>query len=136
MIAPLAAKHQSIMMGNHGLICWGTGIEDAYFKMEITDAYCRTLIVAMHIPSPGTSIPCDSMSDLLKLKEKLGLPDPRHGLQPAQLCEIDPWEKMKDHPMSCCSPAGEANPAVMTNAELENSVQRITDEILKKLGQN
>ncbi|MEO8352800.1 MAG: class II aldolase/adducin family protein, partial [Chthoniobacteraceae bacterium] len=45
-IFPLAPKHQSILMGNHGVICWGKSVEDAYFKMEITDAYCRTVILA------------------------------------------------------------------------------------------
>ncbi|MFM8982268.1 MAG: class II aldolase/adducin family protein, partial [Spartobacteria bacterium] len=38
-IRPLAPQHQSIIMGCHGVICWGKSVEDAYFKMEITDAY-------------------------------------------------------------------------------------------------
>ena len=64
-IFPLAPKHQSILMGNHGVICWGKSVEDAYFKMEITDAYCRTVILAQAIPG-SASIPCDKLPELLK----------------------------------------------------------------------
>ena len=55
-IAALAPKHQSIIMGCHGVICWGKSVEDAYFKMEITEACCRTIILAQSLPGPA-SIP-------------------------------------------------------------------------------
>jgi L-fuculose-phosphate aldolase len=133
VIGPMAPKHQSIMMGNHGIICWGTSVEDAYFKMEITDAYCRTLVVATHIPTSGSTIPSDKMKELLEMKRKMGLPDPRHGLQPVQLCEVDPWEAMKDRPCGCSSKAeAGADYGKMTNAELENMVQEITQQIVNK----
>ena len=76
-IEPLAAKHQSILMGNHGVICWGKSVEDAYFKMEITDAYCRTVIHAQALPG-GSSIPCEKLPELLDMKKKMGLPDDRY----------------------------------------------------------
>ncbi len=133
-IKPLAPQHQSILMGNHGVITWGNSVEDAYFKMEITDAYCRTIILAQSIPG-GTSIPCEKMGDLMDIKKKLGLPDSRYDLKPAELCEIDPWQTMKDRPCECSSPASAAAAAgaTMTNAELENTVQSLTEEILKQL---
>lgn len=133
-IFPLAPKHQSILMGNHGVICWGKSVEDAYFKMEITDAYCRTVILAQSIPG-GVSIPCDKLPELLSIKQKLGLPDDRYDLKPAGLCEVDPWAQM-------CGSRGCASPvtpfAPMTNgaasdAELEALVQKLTDEILANL---
>ena len=137
VIQPLAAKHQSILMGNHGVICWGTSVEDAYFKMEITDAYCRTVFIALQIPTRNTSIPCDKMNELLQLKKGMGLPDPRYDLKPAELCEVDPWAVMKDHPQACstsaCGGAGGSGPIEATNAELENLVQTLTEEIMAKL---
>ena len=132
VITPLAPKHQSILMGNHGVICWGTGVEDAYFKMEITDAYCRTLVVASHIPNQGTYIPGDKMGELLAIKKKLGLPDSRFDLKAAQLCEVDPWEQMKDRPMACSNSAAPL-PANTTDAEMERLVQQVTDEIFKQM---
>ncbi|TVR49736.1 MAG: class II aldolase/adducin family protein [Puniceicoccaceae bacterium] len=135
VISPLAPKHQSIMMGNHGLICWGTSVEDAYFKMEITDAYCRTLVVASHLPSNRTSIPGDKLQELLDLKKKLGLPDSREGLKPEQLCGCDPWEMISDRPKACATTAQPAGPdtSKLTNAELEGLVQAVTNQILETL---
>ncbi len=133
-IFPLAPKHQSILMGNHGVICWGKSVEDAYFKMEITDAYCRTVILAQSIPG-NASIPCDKLPELLSIKQKLGLPDDRYDLKPAGLCEVDPWTQMCGS-RGCSSPVTPFAP--MTNgaasdAEIEALVQKLTDEIVANL---
>jgi L-fuculose-phosphate aldolase len=141
-ITPLAPKHQSIIMGNHGVITWGKSVEDAYFKMEITDAYCRTVILAQAIPG-SSSIPCEKMTDLLDIKQKLGLPDDRFDLKPAELCEVDPWAQMcGSH--GCSSPVTPWNPMTPNagapaaptspnDADIEALVQKLTDEILANL---
>jgi L-fuculose-phosphate aldolase len=137
ILGQLAPKHQSILMGNHGVICWGTSVEDAYFKMEITDSYCRTLWVAAQLPTKRTTIPPDEVKKLLDMKQKLGLPDERHGLKSAQLCDCDPWDMIGDRPQACATPAGNT-PKIdkMTNAELESMVQKLTDQVLAALAKN
>lgn len=133
-IGPLGPKHQSILMGNHGVICWGTSVEDAYFKMEITDAYCRTLIMATQIPDKGTTIPDDEVGKLLDLKKGLGLPDSRYDLKPAQLCDVDPWATMKNKPCACSStPDGGTASAGQGDPDFEQAVSRITDQIMNAL---
>ena len=77
IIARLAPGHQSILLRNHGLICWGTNIEDAYFKLEITESYCQTLTIAAQLPGRLTTIPQEELKSLLDLKRKMGLPDAR-----------------------------------------------------------
>lgn len=136
-IKPLAPQHQSIIMGNHGVITWGKSIEDAYFKMEITDAYCRTVILAQAIPG-GTSIPCDEITKLLEIKKSMGLPDARFGLKPAELCEVDPWTQMCGQ-RGCATPVTPFTPmtrdasAISAPAEIEALVQKITGEIVANL---
>ncbi len=135
-IKPLAPQHQSIIMGNHGVITWGKSVEDAYFKMEITDAYCRTVILAQSIPG-GASIPCEKIGELLELKKGMGLPDPRYGLKPAELCEVDPWTQMCGQ-RGCSTPVTPFNPlegpsSSPAPAEMEALVQKITDEIVANL---
>lgn len=129
-----APQHQSIIMGNHGVITWGKSVEDAYFKMEITDAYCRTIIHAQSLPG-GASISGEGMSELLKLKKGIGLPDDRYDLKPAQLAEVDPWaEVCGQH--GCSSPVNPWNPQSAEQAapaELEALVAKVTEEILKTL---
>jgi L-fuculose-phosphate aldolase len=133
-IYPLAPKHQSILMGNHGVICWGKSVEDAYFKMEITDAYCRTVILAQAIPG-SASIPCDKLPELLTIKKSLGLPDDRYDLKPAGLCDVDPWVQMcGSH--GCSSPVTPFNPMTpnANDPEVEALVQKLTNEIMAGLG--
>ena len=133
-IFPLAPKHQSILMGNHGVICWGKSVEDAYFKMEITDAYCRTVILAQSIPG-GVSIPCEKLPELLNIKKSLGLPDDRYDLKPAGLCDVDPWIQMcgsRDRSIPV-TPANPLSNGSMSDAELEALVQKLTEEIVANL---
>lgn len=132
-IRPLAPQHQSIIMGCHGVICWGKSVEDAYFKMEITDAYCRTIILAQSLPGEA-SIPCEKMDDLLKIKKGMGLPDNRYDLKNAELCEVDPWTQMCGS-RGCSTPVTPFNPmpAPQSDAELETLVQKLTDGIMANL---
>ncbi|MDR1144945.1 MAG: class II aldolase/adducin family protein [Verrucomicrobiales bacterium] len=136
-VGKLAPTHQSIIMGLHGVICWGKSVEDAYFKMEITDAYCRTVILAQALPGQA-AISGEKMGELLELKKKMGLPDSRFGLKPAELCEVDPWEEMcGSH--GCSSPVTPWNPMTVdanqpaTDAETEALVQQLTDAVLAKI---
>jgi L-fuculose-phosphate aldolase len=135
ILGQLAPQHQSILMGNHGVITWGTSVEDAYFKMEITDSYCRTLWVAAQLPTKRTVIPPDEVKKLLDMKKKMGLPDDRLNLKPAELCDCDPWEQITDRPVTCATPTGNG-PALgqMTSAELEAMVQKLTDDVISQLG--
>jgi len=116
LLAPLAPKHQSILMTNHGVICWGTSVEDSYFKVEITDAFCRTAAIASHLPTNGTSIPPEKMADLLAIKGRLGLPDARSAKSEAWA--EDPWTKIRGHDDSI----------------IEEVVRKVTKEVLKQLG--
>ena len=135
ILGRLAPDHQAILMGNHGVICWGVSVEDAYFKMEITDSYCRTLWVASQLPTKRTVIPKDEVKILLDLKKKLGLPDERHGQKTGELCDCDPWELIADRPVTCATPAGDGMVSgKMTNAELEGLVQKLTDQVMGQLG--
>jgi hypothetical protein len=101
--------------------------------MEITDAYCRTVILAQALPG-AASIPCEKLDDLLKLKKGMGLPDNRYELKNAELCEVDPWDQMCGQ-HGCSSPVTPFNPMTppSTNAEIEALVQKLTDEIVANL---
>src|ERR1035438_5127965 len=53
LVADLTDQHNTILMANHGVVSWShVSLEDAYFKMEIIEAYCRTVVVASQLGSP------------------------------------------------------------------------------------
>ena len=130
LVAELADHHNTILMGNHGAVSWShLNVEDAYFKMEILEAYCRTVWVASQLGAPLKTISAAQLQDLLKIKQNLGIPDPRIGLKECELCDNNPWP-----PVSACAPPLPAQSAdAAPNAEAEALVQTITDQIMSEL---
>jgi len=129
LVADLTDKHNTILMANHGVVSWShNNVEDAYFKMEILEAYCRTILVASQLGVPAKTMTPTQLQDLLKIKQSLGIPDPRHGLRECELCDNEEWR-----PGVTCAVSAKAEPAVGFDPEAEAAVQAITDQIMAKL---
>ncbi len=136
LVADLSDKHNTILMANHGVVSWShNNVEDAYFKMEILEAYCRTVLVASQLGKPVNTMSSAQLQDLLKIKEKLGIPDPRYGLKECELCDNDGWRPG----VTCAvpaSPAGASAPPAATDPEAEALVQAITNQIMARQNQS
>jgi L-fuculose-phosphate aldolase len=129
LVAELVDKHNVILMANHGVVSWShNGVEDAYFKMEILEAYCRTVLVATQLGKPVNTMTPTQLQDLLKIKQSLGIPDPRYGLKECELCDNAEWR-----PGVTCSVPGPEAPSAGHDAEVEAAVQAITDQIMSRL---
>lgn len=125
LVADLVDKHNTILMANHGVVSWShLNVEDAYFKMEIIEAYCRTILVTAQVGKPAKTMTPAQLQDLLKIKQSLGIPDPRHGLKECELCDNEEWRPG----VACALPVKEA--AVGYDAEAEALVKAVTDQIL------
>jgi L-fuculose-phosphate aldolase len=77
-IKPFIKDSNTILLGNHGVVCYGPNLEDAYYKLEIVDAYARILLLTKQL---GSVRPLESaeMKELLDLKTRFGMADPRTG---------------------------------------------------------
>jgi len=129
LVAELVDKHNTVLMANHGVVSWShNNVEDAYFKMEILEAYCRTVLVTAQLGRPAKTMTPTQLQDLLKIKEGLGIPDPRHGLKECELCDNDEWR-----PGVACAVASKQDTGVGYDPEAEAAVQAITDQILARL---
>jgi L-fuculose-phosphate aldolase len=129
LVAELVDKHNTILMANHGVVSWShNNVEDAYFKMEILEAYCRTILVTAQVGKPAKTMTPGQLQDLLKIKQSLGIPDPRHGLKECELCDNDEWR-----PGVSCQVPVKAGATVGFDADAEAAVKAITDQILARL---
>jgi L-fuculose-phosphate aldolase len=129
LVADLVDKHNTILMANHGVVSWShNNLEDAYFKMEILEAYCRTILVASQLGVPVKTMSAPQLQDLLKIKQSLGIPDPRHGLKEAELCDNAEWR-----PGVSCSVASKKEAVVGFDSEAEAAVQAITEQIMARI---
>jgi len=129
-VGQLAKKHQSILMQNHGVICWGKDVEDAYWKMENTDAFCHTVTIAMQIGGPK-QYGQDKLKELILLRKKLGMPDHRlDELKECELCDAGEFTvHTEPQPQACSCHSGTPE-----NEDVdEQLVKRITDMIMEKM---
>jgi L-fuculose-phosphate aldolase len=86
-VLPFVKDTDTILLANHGTVTYGSDLEDAYFKTEIIDAYCRILILAKQIGRVNYYTD-EKAAELINLKPKLGITDPRleRGLENCDLC--------------------------------------------------
>jgi L-fuculose-phosphate aldolase len=127
-----------IILTNHGTVSFGKDLEDAYWKTEIVDAYCRILILARQLG--GINYLNEQKSrELLDLKKRLGFDDPRFHVENCDLCGNtafrDGYREPPREPRVFDVPpayAGYLQPAAGP-AEVETLVQSITDQVLEAL---
>ena len=129
-VAELVGEHNTVLMEKHGVVSWSHTIEDAYFKMEIVEAFCRTVLVTTQLGVQPKQFSPKHLQDLLDIKKTRGVPDPRCGLKECELCDNDEWRPG----VSCAVPAsGAGYDATTGDPEAETVVQAVTAEIMNRL---
>jgi|CZKL01.1.fsa_nt_gi L-fuculose-phosphate aldolase len=76
-VLPFVQDHNTILLANHGVVCWSDTVTHAEWLTEILDNYCRTFLIAQQIGKPLSFIPDDKIEEILALKRRMGLPDAR-----------------------------------------------------------
>ena len=78
-VLPYVQEHNTILLGNHGIVCWADTVTHAEWLAEILDTYCKTYQIATQIGEPLKFIPDSKIEEILALKRRLGFPDARMG---------------------------------------------------------
>ncbi len=129
-VGEIGVNHQSVLMENHGVITWGKDIEDAYWKMENTDAYCKTVWIASQLKGGQLkTISGPQAKELIGIRKALGMDDYRENWKECELCDNSDFR-----PGVICGvpPVAAANgeqPEYDDSAEA--LVQQITNEVMK-----
>jgi L-fuculose-phosphate aldolase len=129
VVSKLTDQYNTILMANHGVVTWShNSIEEAYWRMEILEAYCRTIVVAGQLGKPINTFTGPQMHDLLKTKKNLGFVDPRYGMKECELCDSGEWR-----PGAVGQTPQPAAPTASFDPEAEAAVKAITDQILARM---
>jgi len=133
VVGDAAVENQCVLMENHGVITWGKDVEDAYWKMENADSYCKTVWIASQLGGQlGEGIGGKKVRDLIALRKSLGMPDSREGLKECELCDNGDFR-----PGAVCQPAPREDAPAPDDAAadpaIEALVRQIADQILAKL---
>jgi L-fuculose-phosphate aldolase len=143
----------TIILTNHGTVTFGKSLEDAYWKTEILDAYCRILILSKQLGKVTYLNERESV-ELLDLKKKLGFDDPRFHVEDCDLCgntafrdgyrenKLEPiafepppqyagyLERQKSGATTTEAKPAEAKPAASLDVDAESLVRLITEQVL------
>jgi len=76
-VLPFVHEHNTILLKNHGVVCWADTVTHAEWLADIMDTYCKTYLIAKQIGEPLGVIPDDKIDDILRRKQWMGLPDAR-----------------------------------------------------------
>lgn len=76
-VLPFVRNHNTILLGNHGIVCWADTPTHAEWYAENLETYCWTLLISSQLGVPYSKIPPAKQQDLLAIKKRLGLPDAR-----------------------------------------------------------
>jgi L-fuculose-phosphate aldolase len=136
VVGECGRDHQCVIMENHGIIVWGKDVEDAYWKMENVDSYCKTIWVASQLAGGNLhQISHSGVRDLIALRKKLGMPDHRDARKECELCDDSDFRPG----VVCQAPAPKPEnngDSAAADPTIEALVQKLTDQILKQLQEN
>ncbi len=133
---PYMRDYQALILANHGAVTIGRDIDDAYFLMETLEQYCRVLTIARQI-GPVRQIEEARVGELLKIKQRLGIPDRRlrdggnsgEAGVPSAECSTPSPAPLPPAPRPY-APAALAAPASTSD---EGEIRAITDAVLSAL---
>lgn len=108
-ILPFVHDHNTILLTNHGVVCWADTVTHAEWYVEVVENYCKTLLIASQLGVGINEIPAHKIGGLLAMKKKLGLPDPR----------------LREH-----AAAAHGNPGTLPAKEVDELIASITSQVL------
>lgn len=130
-VLPYVKQHNTVLLANHGIVCWADSVTHAEWYAEVLETYCWTLMLAAQLGAPISYISEQHGADLLAIKKKLGLPDPRFDASQMKECQLSDVE---GNSIALSPSACEARRASAQDAELEALIRSVTDAVMQEIG--
>jgi len=123
-VLPFVRNHNTILLANHGIVCWADTVAHAEWYVEVIDTYCKTVMIASQLRPKLDEIPPDKINDLLVRKRKMGLPDSRFAT------DAESGDRIKTAAHSAAESqrknSGEKRPGKL---EIDELVSQLTSEV-------
>ena len=90
-VLPFVKNYNTVLLGNHGIVCWADTVTHAEWYAEVLETYCWTLTIAStQLGVPVSRIPPAKTQDLLSIKKRLGPAGSRVSPRTSARCAEDP----------------------------------------------
>jgi L-fuculose-phosphate aldolase len=135
-VIPFVKDHNTVLLSNHGIICWGDTVTHAEWYAEVLETYCWTLMLAAQLGVPISRISDQQGEDLLAIKKKLGLPDIRFDtsrMKECQLADLEMPGSIALTPTPCDGNTGKPA-STAADADIDSLVKSVTDAVMEAFG--
>lgn len=132
-VLPYVKSHNTVLLSNHGIICWADTVTHAEWYAEVVDTYCWTLMLASQLGVPISQISEKHTEDLLNIKKTIGLPDARFDASGMKECQLSDLETSTSIALLPCARDG-VNIATAAPTDIEQLVKTVTDAVLGAIG--
>ena len=132
-VLPYVKQHNTVLLANHGIVCWADTVTHAEWYAEVVDTYCWTLMLAAQLGAPLSYISPEKTSDLLSIKKRLGLPDVRFdagNMKECQLSDLEMPSAIALVPNACTQ-----SQSACDEPDVEALVKSVTDAVMAALGE-
>ncbi|OFW56099.1 MAG: hypothetical protein A2Y75_00825 [Candidatus Solincola sediminis] len=67
-IVPYLEKYDAVLLENHGVLCWGSNLEQAYHRLETVE-FCATVTLTAKLLGGARELPVEPLRNLLAIRE-------------------------------------------------------------------
>jgi L-fuculose-phosphate aldolase len=133
-VIPYVRDHNTVLLANHGIVCWADTVTHAEWYAEVLETYCWTLLLASQLGVPISYISDQQGSDLLAIKKKLGLPDARFDTSRMKECQLADLEMPSSIALTPTPCDGNGGGRSGGDADIETLVKSVTDAVMEAIG--
>ncbi|MDY6794430.1 MAG: class II aldolase/adducin family protein [Actinomycetota bacterium] len=69
-IVPYLEKHDAVLLENHGVLCWGNDVEQAYHRLETVEL-CAEVTLTARLLGGERELPAEPLESLLHIREMI-----------------------------------------------------------------
>jgi L-fuculose-phosphate aldolase len=131
-VIPYVKQHNTVLLANHGIICWADTVTHAEWYAEVVDTYCWTLMLASQLGVPISQISEKHTADLLDIKKTIGLPDARFDASGLKECQLSDLETNTSIALLPCARDG-VNIGTADATDIERLVKTVTDAVMNAI---
>lgn len=129
-VIPYVRNHNTVLLTNHGVVCWGDTVTRAEWYAEVLETYCWTMMLAAQTGAPIQRFTEQQVKELLAIKKTHGLPDIRFARERRGVGRHSDSEEKT----SAVSSGGSGKiDARLDGAEIEALVEKVTGAVLAAL---
>jgi L-fuculose-phosphate aldolase len=138
-LMPVIKDFNVFLLANHGAVALGRTVMEAFWRMEILDAYCQVILLARQLGEIN-QVADRHMADLFQLKERLGFADRRLSDPTAARCDVPPPCAGEKPPVSqtrnmtaAASGSGQEQGPVVGATVLPDASPEVIDQIAREV---